>query len=276
MEKIQKLNVKDNTKKVYSTIMKRLIKNGYKPHQKQFQKIKKLKTFIEDNFEKPSTRLDMLNVILITSDDETLREQLKKYRVSIQKDKLDKNIKRMNDVGASLPSKDAFEEKLNELYEEQKYKEFIPNYLMFHYGVRNNDVNVIIQKMKRGKNILNDKQNYLLIKKNSIEFLRNDYKTSKTYGPKRHIITDDKFFNSVLKMEEGFLFNQGNQISNELRKILIFKLTESDIFKMLIDDAFKKKDTLRINQLSESRGTSIDTIKENYNVNAKEEIIKEI
>jgi hypothetical protein len=274
MDKLEKLDVKENTKKVYMTIMKRLLKTGYKPQQKQFQKIKKIKQFIESNFEKASTRLDMLNVLLITSDNEKLIDDIKKYRITLQKQKVDSNVKRMNEVGKTLPSKETFEEKLNELYEQKKYKEFIPNFLIFNYGVRNNDVNVIIKK--KGKYVVSDQQNYLLLKKKGVEFLRNDYKTSKTYGPKRHFISDERFIDALKQMDEGYLFNQEKQLGNELRKVLIFKMTESQIFKMLIDDAYKNKDTPKINELSESRGTSIDTIKENYDVNATEQIIKKL
>jgi len=45
---------------------------------------------------------------------------------------------------------------------------------------------------------------------------------------------------------------------------------------MLIDDAYDKEDTERINQLSESRGTNITTIRNFYNVNKGNEIIREL
>jgi hypothetical protein len=45
---------------------------------------------------------------------------------------------------------------------------------------------------------------------------------------------------------------------------------------MIIDDAYDKKDTERINELSKTRGSSIPTIKGNYNVNAEKEIIREL
>jgi hypothetical protein len=45
---------------------------------------------------------------------------------------------------------------------------------------------------------------------------------------------------------------------------------------MMVDAAYDKKDTAEINRLSKSRGTSIGTIKSFYNVNAEDEIIKEL
>jgi len=45
---------------------------------------------------------------------------------------------------------------------------------------------------------------------------------------------------------------------------------------MMIDFYFDKGDTESINKIADTRGTSIDTIKKFYNVNAEEEIIREI
>ncbi len=274
MEKIQNLKIKDNSKKVYVGIFKRMLKNGFKEKTKQSKTIKYIKKFVE-GFEKNSTKLDILNVILMINEDEPLKEEIKKYRKTLQILKKNLNIKTMNEKGSTLPSIDLFKEKLDLLYEDKKYREYIPNYLMFHYGVRNQDVNVEIKKSKR-KLIIQDTKNYLIIKAKEIKFIRNDYKTVKTYKPQTIIIDDPKFFNAVKQVGEGFLFNQEKQLGNLLRKVLILKLTESDIFKMLIADAFQREDTERINELSKSRGSDVKTIKENYHVNATDEIIKEI
>ena len=274
MEKIQSLKIKDNSKKVYVGIFKRMLKNGFKEKTKQSKTIKYIKKFVE-GFEKNSTKLDILNVILMINEDESLKEEIKKYRKTLQVLKKNLNIKTMNDKGSTLPSIDVFKEKLDLLYEDKKYREYIPNYLMFHYGVRNQDVNVEIKKSKR-KLIIQDTKNYLIIKAKEIKFIRNDYKTVKTYGPQVIIIRDPNFMNAVKQVGEGYLFDQEKQLGNLLRKVLILKLNESDIFTMLIADAFQREDTDRINELSKTRGSDVKTIKENYHVNATDEIIKEI
>jgi len=182
----------------------------------------------------------------------------------------------MNEKGLSLPSKEEFEKKLNDLYENEQYKAFVVNYLMFNFGVRNADVNVIIKNKNKGKLIMNIERNYLLVKPTEVEYVRNNYKTFKTYGKQKHFITDEKFLKAVNEIGEGDILDQEQQIGNQLRKILIFRMSETDIFKMLIDDAYKSKDTQKINELSISRGSSIGTISENYNVNATEQIIREL
>ena len=274
MEKIENLKIKDTSKKVYVGIFKRMTKNGFKEKLKQSKTMKYIKGFVE-KFEKPSTKLDILNVILLINDDEALREDIKKYRKTLQVLKKNLNVKTMNEKGENLPSVEQFKEKLDSLFEDKKYKEYIVNYLMFHYGVRNQDVNVEIKKSKP-KLIIQDTKNYLIYKPKEIKYIRYDYKTVKTYHPQTIIIKDPKFMTAVKEVGEGFLMDETKQLGNELRKMLIFKLSESDIFKMLIDEAYKNKDTERINELSKTRGTDINTIKENYHVNATDEVIKQI
>jgi len=57
---------------------------------------------------------------------------------------------------------------------------------------------------------------------------------------------------------------------------MIEKMSEADVFKMLVDEAYDREDTERINELSESRGTNIQTIRNFYNVNKGNEIIREL
>ena len=53
-------------------------------------------------------------------------------------------------------------------------------------------------------------------------------------------------------------------------------MTESDVMKMMIGYYLDKGDTEQINKIADTRGTSTDTTKKFYNVNAVEEIIREI
>ena len=111
--------------------------------------------------------------------------------------------------------------------------------------------------------------------KGKVTLYRNAYKTVKTFGKQEHQITDTEFINAVKKQGVGRLFAEG-QLSNGMRKLLINGMNEARIFKMMVDASYDKKDTAEINRLSKSRGTSIGTIKSFYNVNAEDEIIKEL
>ena len=111
--------------------------------------------------------------------------------------------------------------------------------------------------------------------KGKVTLYRNAYKTVKTFGKQEHDITDPEFVNAVKKQGVGRLFAEG-QLSNGMRKLLINGMNEARVFKMIVDAAFDKKDTVRINELSKSRGTSIATIRNFYDVNSEEQIIKEL
>jgi hypothetical protein len=63
-------------------------------------------------------------------------------------------------------------------------------YLMMRYGVRNKDLNLSIVKTKKE---MKDGENYLLLKKDKVVYIRDDYKTHKTYGKKTHEIQTNYF-----------------------------------------------------------------------------------
>lgn len=271
VELIKAKDIGDKSKKVYLSILSRLFKEGMKFPTKKAEKEKYVKEFLT-KFEKPATRLDLLNVIIILRTEMQLpTDKLKELRSEIRSDRQTKNIDTMNELGKTLPTLPEFEGKMDEAFSDGDYRKYAVNYLMKELGVRNMDVDVTISKTKKD---VEDGKNYLVIQPKKIIYIRDSYKTHKKYGKQVHNITDDKFMKSIKKIGVGKMLEGGLQ--NALRKLQIDKLKESDIFKMIIDDAYEKKDTERINELSKTRGSSIPTIKGNYNVNAEKEIIREI
>ena len=263
------------TVKVYISIIKRLEKLKFKYPNKKNEKVEYIKEFFSENkIEKASSRLDLLNlVIVLRTIQELPTDKLKQYRTELSKERLNNQVSKMSDLKDKLMSLPEFQKELMKSYENGEWAKFIVNYLMMTYGCRNADTDVEIVKNK--KDATDSNQNYLIISKDKVIWIRNKYKTVKTFGQQTHEITDPEFVRAVKKHGVGRLFTEG-QISNSIRKLLIDKMNEARIFKMLIDDAYDKKDTIRINELSKSRGTSISTIKSFYNVNAEDEIIKEL
>jgi len=272
------LNQKDfseKTHKVYASIIRRLIKLKFKYPSKKNEKVDYIKEFfIEHKLEKASTRLDLLNlVIVLRTIQELPTEKLKAYRGELGKERLTNQVGKMADLKDTLMQLSTFTTKLMKAYEDGEWAKFIVNYLMMTYGTRNMDADVEIVKSKKA--MTDPDKNYLLLTKNKVVWFRNKYKTVKTFGKQEHEITDPEFINAVKKQGVGRLFAEG-QLSNGMRKLLIDGMNEARIFKMMIDAAYDKKDTAEINRLSKSRGTSIGTIKSFYNVNAEDEIIKEL
>ncbi len=265
----------EKTHKVYASIIRRLIKLKFKYPSKKNEKVDYIKEFfIEHKLEKASTRLDLLNlVIVLRTIQELPTEKLKAYRSELSKERLNHQVGKMTDLKDKLMQLPQFQEQLMKAYEAEEWKRFIVNYLMMSYGVRNLDVDVTIVKSK--KDATDESKNYLILSKGKVTWIRHKYKTAKTFGKQEHEITDPEFVRAVKKQGVGPIFTEG-QLSNSIRKLLIGGMTESKVFKMMIDAAYDKKDTTEINRLSKSRGTSISTIKSFYNVNAEDQIIKEI
>jgi len=272
MEAIEALTISDSSKKVYRSTMRRMIKDEFTVPMDEDEEIDRVKEYI-DKGTTHNVKLSLLNlVIVLRREAGKPTGELKKMRSSLAAKGTKENIKMMNDKGASLPDKDEVTSQIYSLYMKKNYKAFIINYLMFHYGVRNLDIDLVIVK---GRARIPAEGNYikLISSKGQATYVRRVYKTAKTYGEQTHVITDKKFIASLKALEAGPLLT-GAQIHNDIGRNSI--LNEGDMFKMLIDDAYKRKDTAEINRLSESRGTAIPTIKSNYNVNAAEEIISKL
>jgi hypothetical protein len=263
------------TTAVYVSVIKRLTKLGFKFPAKKLEKLPYIKQFfIDNNLQKASTRLDLLNIVIVLRMIEELpTNKLKDYRTQLAKERVETNIVKMNDVKDKLMSLSDFDAELIKAFEQENWLKFIVNYLMRTFGTRVMDTDAVIVKSK--KEMTDENENYLLLNKSKVTWYRNKYKTIKKFGKQTHEITDPEFTRAVKLHGNGRLFPIG-QLSNNFKKIMIGKMREGSIFKMLINDAFEKKDTARINELSKSRGTGIGTIKSFYDVNAQPEVIRDI
>tara|TARA_R110001606_G_scaffold158508_1_gene302313 strand:- start:1511 stop:2338 length:828 start_codon:yes stop_codon:yes gene_type:complete len=271
---IEKLDVSDKSKKVYLSLIRRLDKDKFKWPMKGPQKEKYITEFLE-NYPKYSTKLDMLNIIIVLRSASDLNtDKLKDIRKTFQKNRINNNIETMQDKKKDLITLEVFNEELDKAFSQGKWGTFIINFLWVNYGTRNKDMDIEIVKSKKAMKE-HPEDNYLHIGKTSVTWYRNTYKTVASYGKKSHIITDERFMNAVNKEGLGKILSAG-QIGNALRKHQIAGMSEADVFKMLIDSSYVKQDTENINKLSQSRGTNIETILNFYNINKKQDIIREI
>lgn len=272
---LNKKDFSEKTNKVYVSVIKRLLKLGFKFPKGKSEKVDYIKEFfLQNKIEKASSRLDLLNIVIVLRTIEELpTDKLKQYRSELSKERLTNQVKKLNDVKETLMGIDEFTKELMKAYEAGEYKKFIVGYVMLTFGTRNLDIDATIVKSK--KEATDPDKNYLILSKGKVTWVRNKYKTAKTFGVQTHEIKDAEFVNAVKKVGPGPLFAEG-QLSNAIRKLLINGMNEARVFKMIIDAAYDKKDTVRINELSKSRGTSINTIRNFYDINAEDEIIKEL
>jgi hypothetical protein len=268
-ELIQEKEISESSKKVYLSLLKRMMSAKFKPPMRANEKLSYVKEFIS-SFENPNTRLDMLNLIIVLRNIKELSvEKLKEYRSELKQQQKSHQVSKMSDAGDKLMSYEDYTKALGEAYLKDEWKKYIVNYLMMQYGVRNKDLNLSIVKTKKE---MTDGNNYLLLKKDKVIYVRDQYKTHKTYGKKTHEIHDNIFHECVKKAGVGKLIAEA-QISNGLRKLYLNKMGEAKVFKMMIDHYYEKDDSASIKRLAADRGTSLSVVQGFYNVNAESDPI---
>lgn len=192
---------------------------------------------------------------------EILTEEQQNITLQIKKETEEK-LKNIN-----LPDYDEVKNYIDNLTDKRKY---IVNYLMFYYGLRNEDIHSFITDTKG-----EDNKNYLIVKEKECEFIINKYKTYKTYGKKIIIIQDKKFMEmlKLFPLNVWLLTGTDNSkisIGSCIKNLTYLKLGEINYFKINISN-IQKNDNKNILQelekISKFRGTSIDVIVSNYDIN---------
>lgn len=179
------------------------------------------------------------------------------------------------DLKESLPSYKQLVTFRDNLFKDGKFSDYVINYLLMT-GVRNKDVNVIITRSD--KDLKKDK-NYLIINKASVKYIRDDYKTKEKYDTKKETIKDKKLveaLNAILgDKTEMPLLNTGDKEIAEtpLSKFVSTRtynsIGQGAIFKVMVNANPKKNE-----KLSAVRGTNLQTVKEFYDINYKNEQAK--
>jgi hypothetical protein len=221
-------------------------------------------------YDNPNTKSLYLNMIILVRRDNdletdkliNLRNKLRDEIIKLRKDNLS-NTK--ND----LPTYQNIIEKLNEL----NTIRYILNYLLITYGLRNKDLNLLyVNKLPENQK----DENYLLHNSKNIKLIINDYKTDKSFGSKTIEIKDKKFKEELNKMnikDNTYLLPKKNgdklklnSFNDKVLSLTIDGLGETKIFKILVKYLLDTKNFTKLEQLVESRGTSLSTIMKSYNV----------
>ena len=126
------------------------------------------------------------------------------------------------------------------------------------------DLDVIITKEMP----TNNKYNWLYIHNGIVEYIRNNYKTVSTYGIKKHIITDPRFYKAVSEIisdnTKVKLLSRGKSgLSAEIIDSTYDLLGEGTYFKIMIEN----ETMTNIERMSDNRGTKIQTVFNFYNIN---------
>ena len=164
---------------------------------------------------------------------------------------------------------------LLDLLEKVEGSDYLLLYLLLKYGVRNKD---LIIDFTNDKNVINGvekgniEKNIMYFKNNKLFYTRNDYKTKDKYGVLKYEIKDKKFKSLIKELEyDNFIFEDrnglpfdtstiGNYIKRTFNKYIENSdLSESKIYKLMIDKLTLLNDKERIIELSKSRGHNLLT-----------------
>ncbi len=255
--------ISDQTKKTYLQTAKTLPFNITTSQPTIIKKLKEL-------YNNPNTLSLYLNMIILVRRHLNLEhEKLIKLRNDLRNEIIKLRKENMTSTKSELPNYNEINEKLNELVGIR----YILNYLLITYGLRNKDINLLyVNKLPSNK----EDENYLVQTKNSIKLDINDYKTDNTFGNKSITITDKKFKEQLNKLDlkdntyilpkrDGSKLKV-NSFNDKVLSLTIDGLGETKIFKILVKHLLDKKDFNKLEDLVNSRGTSLSTIMKSYNV----------
>lgn len=224
----------------------------------------------------PSTKWAFINIpIMIFKLYGKNSKKLIEYREKVFIEKKEFLQNKNKEMAIEFPPLDELKIYLDELYDAEKWEQYVLNYLLINYGVRNKDVDVFITSNSA---IPDEDKNLLIVRGFSVDWVRNIYKTAKTYGQKVIKIKDEKFLYAVNQLPDNswLLNNKGNHITDAaIGKHIVRRtymgLSEADIFKILVKDITTrgKQVLANLNELSNYRGSSLVTIKESYDLDAK-------
>jgi hypothetical protein len=256
------------TQKQYRIQYNKLYKLLDKPIAEASEK-KILETVIEQ--ENMNNQQAILNIGFLVRKAEGLSvKKLEEYRENL-KLKINEQIKKKNvELKETLPSYDDLIQYTEMLWENSEWTDYIINYLLIYYQVRNEDLDFSIVKRKKDAN--DPEKNYMWLQSGKVTYIRNRYKTDKTYGKKVNVITNKQFITAIRRvlgcqdseLKCGVFIPNKNAIAYYIIKATYKQLGETKYFKIVVNHFRKNLEKLK--EISENRGTDLMTIYQYYNI----------
>jgi hypothetical protein len=240
---------------------------------------------IAEGFDNRNTQQSLINIAYLIRKKEGLAinelEIFRKKNQTFLKDKIYETNTALID---SLPSYDELVNFIDGLVKDQKYTQYVINYLLLHCQVRNADL--IFDFVQYKRDTKDESKNYLWFsaKTKTAHYIRNVYKTAKIvkpngditgYGQKIIKITDPVFI-KVMKILVNYekkenkpvvFFPNLETLAYHIKKMTYKNLGETMYFKIVVNKF--RSDPNMLKQISDNRGTDINTIFENYDIESK-------
>ena len=285
MEQILKLkpNLKQATHQTYSQTYKRVIKHFDKPPSEITT------TDVIDAIDFFTSRNDNINTIkaflnmciLIFQSTGKYENELINKRNSLN-GLLNKHVKeRKIEKSLNLVDYETLVAGMEQEFKNERWREYIVQYLLLHYAFRNKDLNLKIIPVP--KYALDPSINYMIVNIYikgcwCIKLIINNYKTASTYGQKEVIITDQVFVKACRKFVKGKLWLLTDRqtplayvsLAKRIQDFTFNRNTESNYFKSIINWCNQQPNTTYwLIWYSKHRGTDINTILNSYDMDGE-------
>jgi hypothetical protein len=233
-----------------------------------------------------NSQQSLINIAYLIRKDQGLAiQELEIFRKKNQSFLKDKIYETNSALVDKLPSYDELVNFVDELLKDEKYTQYVINYLLLHCQVRNADLNFDFVQYKLDTK--DESKNYLWYssKSKTVHYIRNVYKTAKIvkpdgsitgYGQKIIKITDPVFI-KVMKILVNYekkenkpvvFFTNLETIAYHVKRMTYKGLGETMYFKIVVNHFRSNPNMLK--QISYNRGTDINTILESYDIESEE------
>jgi hypothetical protein len=240
---------------------------------------------IAETLDNRNTQQSLINIAYLIRKNEGLAiQELETFRKKNQTFLKDKIYETNTALVDKLPSYDELVNFIDGLLKDQKYTQYVINYLLLHCQVRNADLNFNFVQYKRDTK--DESKNYLWFsaKTKTAHYIRNVYKTAKIvkpngeltgYGQKIIKITDPKFI-KVMKILANYEKKENKPVmffpvtdnnAYHVKKMTYKGLGETAMFKIVVNHF--RSDPNMLKQISYNRGTDLNTILESYDIESE-------
>lgn len=246
---------------------------------------KKVIELLEENISNRNSQSALLNVAyLIRKNNDMAIQELENFRKKNQTIIKDKIYETNTKLVDSLPSYATLVNYTDDLLTNEKYVQYVINYLLLYCQVRNADLVFDFVLFKRDTKDKTKNFLWFSAKTKTAHYIRNVYKTAKIvkpdgtttgYGQKIIKITDLNFIkvmkilvNQQKKENKPIVFiPSSDNLGYQIKKMTYNNLGETLIFKIIINHF--RSDPNMLKQISFNRGTDINTILESYDIEAE-------
>ncbi len=179
----------------------------------------------------------------------------------------------------ALPQYKDLRKHITNTFEKEDYVGTIILSLIDEFFTRNQDLDVyIVDSTKKAKDT--DK-NYLVVREADMVYIKNKYKTSKTYGQLKKKFKNKRVKKAITEFiktqPEGLdeyplmVNSKGEKLDDTsqqkfIKRFTFKNLSESDYFKIRVNEFEKKSDMQGLLDASKKRGTNLNTVVTNYSL----------